>query len=89
MANYLIVPFALPPGEHLTDEYEKNVNRFKKIPAIVDNDFKLSESIAIYRYLASEHKIADNWYPKDTKKRAKVDEYLEWQHVSLKISDVV
>lgn len=47
----------------------------------MDNDFKLAESIAIYRYLASEHKIADNWYPKDSKKRAKVDEYLEWQHV--------
>lgn len=71
-----------PTGEHLTDEYENNVNRFKKIPAIVDNDFKLAESIAIYRYLASEHKIADNWYPKDNKKRARVDEYLEWQHVN-------
>lgn len=76
----------LLPGEHLTDEYEKNVNRFKKIPAIVVGDFKLAESIAIYRYLASEYKIQDNWYPKDSKKRARVDEYLEWQHVSVKIN---
>ncbi|XP_037041924.1 glutathione S-transferase theta-1-like [Bradysia coprophila] len=69
-------------GEHQTDDYEQNVNRFKKIPAIVDKDFKLSESIAIYRYLASEYKVADNWYPKDVKKRARVDEYLEWQHLN-------
>ncbi|KAJ6644406.1 Glutathione S-transferase theta-1 [Pseudolycoriella hygida] len=72
-------------GEHLTDEYEKNINRFKKIPAIIDNDFKLSESIAIYRYLASKHKIADSWYPEDSKKRARVDEYLEWQHLNTRL----
>lgn len=70
-----------PLGEHFTAEYEK-INRFKKIPCIVDKDFKLAESVAIYRYLASEYKIDDSWYPKDTKKRARVDEYLEWQHVS-------
>ncbi len=75
--------FVFHAGEHLSDDYEQNVNRFKKIPAIVDNDFKLAESIAIYRYLASEHEIVDNWYPKDPKKRARVDEYLEWQHVSI------
>jgi len=72
-------------GEHLTDEYEQNINRFKKIPCIVDNDFKLAESIAIYRYLASEYEVADNWYPKDTKKRARVDEYLEWQHLNTRL----
>lgn len=69
-------------GEHLTNEYAQNVNPFKKIPAIVTNDFKLSESVAIYRYLAKEYKIDDAWYPKDIHKRARVDEYLEWQHVS-------
>lgn len=68
-------------GQHLTDEYQ-NINRFKKIPCIVDGDFKLAESIAIYRYLASVYKVDDQWYPKDAKKRARVDEYLEWQHVS-------
>lgn len=24
--------------------------------------------------------VAEHWYPKDVKKRALVDEYLEWQH---------
>lgn len=69
------------PGQHLTADFQ-NINRFKKIPCIVDGDFKLVESIAIYRYLASEYKVDDHWYPKDSKKRARIDEYLEWQHVS-------
>lgn len=56
------------------------MNRFKKVPAIVDNGFQLSESIAIFRYLTSEHKVEDQWYPKNNKIRARIDEYLEWQH---------
>lgn len=24
--------------------------------------------------------MADHWYPKDSQKQARVDEYLEWQH---------
>lgn len=67
---------------HLTDEFRDNVNRFKKVPAIVDNGFKLSESVAIFRYLAARNKIDDHWYPKNDQVRARIDEYLEWQHVN-------
>lgn len=57
------------------------MNRFGKVPAIVDADnFKLAESIAILRYLAREYPISDHWYPSDSRQRARVDEYLEWQH---------
>jgi len=35
-------------------------------------------------YLCSQFDIADHWYPKDPKKRAKVDEYLSWQHLNLR-----
>ena len=56
------------------------MNRFQKVPCIIDKDFKLAESIAIIRYLAREYPdIPDHWYPQDSRKRAKVDEYLEWQ----------
>ncbi|XP_037030138.1 glutathione S-transferase theta-1-like [Bradysia coprophila] len=72
-------------GQHLTDEY-RNINRFQKIPCIVDGDFRLAESIAIYRYLSSVYKVDDQWYPKDAKKRARVDEYLEWQHMNTRMS---
>lgn len=36
------------PVEQYTEAYKK-VNRFQKVPAIVDNDFHLSESVAILR----------------------------------------
>lgn len=49
-------------------------------------DFKLSESIAIYRYLDQSYRIADHWYPKDKKSRARVDEYLEWQHMNTRLN---
>lgn len=67
---------------HLTDEYRDSVNPFKTVPAIVDNDFKLAESVAIFRYLTRRNKIDDHWYPKDDQARARIDEYLEWQHLN-------
>lgn len=69
-------------GEHLAEEFTNNVNRFQRLPCIIDNGFKLSESVAIARYICREYKVADHWYPKDSKLRAKVDEYLEWQHLN-------
>lgn len=33
----------------MSRDYKETVNRFQKVPAIVDNDFKLSESVAIFR----------------------------------------
>ncbi|XP_059618282.1 glutathione S-transferase theta-1 [Phlebotomus argentipes] len=79
-------PVALRKAEHLTEEFKTEVNRFQKVPCINDNGFKLSESVAIVRYLASKHNIPDNWYPTDAKKQAQVDEYLEWQHNNTRIS---
>lgn len=68
-------------GVHLTDEYKKTINRFKKVPALVDNDFQLSESVAMIRYLTAKHKtLAEKWYPEDLQTRGRIDEYLEWQH---------
>lgn len=48
----------------------------------MDNNFKLAESVAIFRYLARRNKIEDHWYPKDDQARARIDEYLEWQHLN-------
>lgn len=36
-------------GEHLTEKFREEVNRFQKVPCIVDGQFKLAESIAILR----------------------------------------
>jgi len=72
---------ALRSGEHLADEF-KQINRFQKVPCIIEDDgLKLSESVAIFRYLMTKNTgIDEHWYPKDIQSRAHVDEYLEWQH---------
>ncbi|KAF4518210.1 hypothetical protein B566_EDAN005935 [Ephemera danica] len=71
----------LKKGEHMTEEY-RAVSRFGLVPVIDDNGFQLTESVGIMRYLCREKGVADHWYPKDSKKQAQVDEYLEWQHLN-------
>lgn len=62
-------------GEHHGDDYAKrNPNRL--IPLLEDGDLRLSESATILRYLAE--KAGSSAYPKDLRRRAKVDELLDW-----------
>lgn len=66
--------------EHMKSSYRK-VNRLATAPFMIDGDLKLTESIAIFRYIVARNpNIPDNWYPKDLRERAKVDEYLSWHH---------
>uniref|UniRef100_T1GTN9 Uncharacterized protein n=1 Tax=Megaselia scalaris TaxID=36166 RepID=T1GTN9_MEGSC len=84
--TWLSNEIALAKGEHLTEEYRKTANRFGKVPCIVDDDgFQLSESIAILRYFSHQKKLANDLYPVDIKVRARVDEYLEWQHENVRM----
>merc|ERR1719158_1809903 len=68
-------------GDTKTEEYTK-MNPLQKVPVIKDGDFVLTESVAMFRYLAREKNVADHWYPSDSKAQARVDEYLEWQHLN-------
>jgi len=77
-------PIKLDRGEHLKESFGE-INPFRKVPVIDDNGFKLNESVAILRYLAREKAVDDHWYPSDLKLQAKVDEYLEWQHVNTRL----
>lgn len=72
-------------GEQRTEGFKANVNRFGKLPAINDDGFKLAESIAILRYLKRTYDIPDHWYPSESQAQAKVDEFLEWYHIGLRV----
>lgn len=37
------------------------------------------------RYICREFKVDNHWYPSDSKHQAKVDEYLEWQHLNTRL----
>jgi len=73
----------LPEGEHKKEAY-KSINARCAVPAIVEDDFKLSECMTILKYLAGKYKAADHWYPADLKVRARVDELLDWLHTGLR-----
>lgn len=62
-------------GEHHGEAYSK-LNPNHLIPMLEDGDFRLTESATILRYLAE--KAGSSAYPKDLRRRAKVDEMLDW-----------
>jgi len=80
------VPISLLKGEHLTGEFRDKVSRFKKLPAINDHGFQLSESIAILRHLSREKLVPEHWYPRKNLVRSRIDEFMEWQHLNLHYS---
>ncbi|XP_067406372.1 glutathione S-transferase theta-1-like [Emydura macquarii macquarii] len=70
-------------GQQYSDGFGK-VNVLRKVPALKDGGFTLAESPAILAYLSQKYKTLDHWFPLDMKKRARVDEYLSWQHSSIR-----
>ncbi|MBN3296098.1 GSTT1 transferase, partial [Amia calva] len=73
----------LAEGQQYGEEFGK-INPMRKVPALKDDDFTLAESIAILSYLAQKFNTPDHWYPTDLKKRARVNEYLAWQHTAIR-----
>lgn len=71
----------LSKGEQNRPEYLK-LNPNGKVPALDDNGFVLWESQAILRYLAVKHGAA-TWYPTNLKKRAAVEQWLDWHQSRL------
>ncbi|XP_035665215.1 glutathione S-transferase theta-1-like [Branchiostoma floridae] len=78
-------PVAIRKGEHKSDWYMK-INPMGKVPAINDNGFILTESVAILKYLAVRYVVPDHWYPSDPQQRARVDEYMAWQHMNTRFN---
>lgn len=65
----------LMKGEHYSDWYTA-LNPNRMVPMLEDGDLRLTESSAILKYLAAKFELPS--YPKDIKKRAKVDEMMDW-----------
>lgn len=65
----------LMTGEHYKDTYSA-LNPSHLVPMLEDGDFRMTESSAILKYLASKFDCPE--YPKDLKKRARVDEVMDW-----------
>ncbi|XP_071489316.1 glutathione S-transferase theta-1-like isoform X1 [Diadema antillarum] len=76
-------PIAMRKLEHQSEEYAK-INPFKKIPAMQDGDFNLTESASILRYLHEKFDCTDHWYPRSLQHRARVNEYVDWQHINIR-----
>ena len=59
------------------------VNPAGQIPAINDNGFCLSESMAIVQYLCNKYGPDNQLYPKDPQKRAQVERLIYFNFTSL------
>lgn len=53
-----------------------SLNPSRQVPMLVDDDFRLTESSAILKYLAD--KAGSPAYPKDLRQRARVNERMDW-----------
>ena len=62
-------------GAQYQPEFEA-INPSHQVPVLEDGDFRLTESSAILKYLAD--KIGSPAYPKDLRKRARVNERMDW-----------
>jgi glutathione S-transferase len=67
-------------GAHMKPEYAA-INPSRAVPALADDDFLLTESSAILKYVAD--KIGSPTYPKDPKKRAKINAMMDWLNTGL------
>ncbi len=62
-------------GAHMQEPYA-SINPNRLLPMLEDGDFRLTESSAILKYLADKYELA--CYPKDLKRRARVNEAMDW-----------
>jgi len=67
-------------GAHHQEPYA-SINPNRLVPMLEDGDFRLTEGSAILKYLAEKYDLPA--YPKDLKKRARVNEAMDWINTQL------
>src|SRR4029078_470285 len=65
----------LTTGAHHQEPYA-SLNPSRLVPMLEDDGFRLTESSAILKYPTHTYNLAS--YPKDLKKRARVNEVMDW-----------
>lgn len=65
----------LMSGAHTQGEFAA-LNPNKQVPLLVDGDLRLTEGSAILKYIAEKYQLPA--YPADIKKRAKINEAMDW-----------
>ncbi|XP_022524152.2 glutathione S-transferase theta-2 [Astyanax mexicanus] len=78
---------ALRKGEHKSPDFTR-LNPMQRVPVMEHDKFVLTESDAILKYLANTYDVAEHWYPRDPKRRARVDEYTAWHHANTRLNVV-
>ena len=75
----------LTGGQHKEPYASLNPNR--QVPMLEDDGFRLTEGSAILKYLAEKYQLPS--YPSDLKKRAKINEVMDWLNTGFfAISDI-
>ena len=72
--DYQLLPIGPRTGETQTPEFTQ-INRKQKIPFLSDGDIRLSESLAICRYLLSAYPNGQVYLPESREAKAKDDEW--------------
>ena len=67
-------------GEHMQAPYAQ-INPNQLVPVLEDDDFRMTESSAILKYLAE--KAGSPAYPKELRARARVNEMMDWVNTQL------
>jgi glutathione S-transferase len=72
--EYEIIPIALQKLENRKRPFLA-INPYAKVPVLKDEEFLLSESTAILRYLEEKYPTAEKYIPEDTESRALMNQY--------------